>query len=228
MAEYVIAFGKEGYIKYTSHLDMLRFFKRAFRRAGLELAYSQGFNPHPKMGFAQPLSLGYSADRELLEFTTEREYTKEEIFSVLEPNLAEGLTLRGFGTVNTKKSLAAQVDSADYRVTYPAAFDPEKTPETAAAYLAQPEIMAEKFSKKKHKTVSSDIRPKIRDLKCSQDAAGKLVLDMKVDCGSASNLSPEQVIQTFSAFAGIDCPRYEIEVIRKDLHISPEDAVTWL
>ncbi|MFR0902151.1 MAG: TIGR03936 family radical SAM-associated protein [Anaerovoracaceae bacterium] len=63
---YVLKFTKNGYAKYTSHLDMLRFFKRAFRKSGISLRYSQGFNPHPKMSFAQPLSLGYSSSFELL------------------------------------------------------------------------------------------------------------------------------------------------------------------
>ena len=45
---YVIKFSKGGYAKYTSHLDLLRFFKRAFRKTGVDLKYSQGFNPHPQ------------------------------------------------------------------------------------------------------------------------------------------------------------------------------------
>ena len=67
---YVIKFSKGGYAKYTSHLDLLRFFKRAFRKTGVDLKYSQGFNPHPKLSFAQPLSLGYLGDNELVEFET--------------------------------------------------------------------------------------------------------------------------------------------------------------
>ena len=66
MSKYVLTFSKSGLIRFTSHLDMLRLFKRGFRRAGIELKYSQGFNPHPRMGFAQPLSLGYLAEAELL------------------------------------------------------------------------------------------------------------------------------------------------------------------
>ena len=58
MSRYVIKFSKEGNIRYISHLDLLRLFKRSFKRVGIKLQYSQGFNPHPKMSFAQPLSLG--------------------------------------------------------------------------------------------------------------------------------------------------------------------------
>ena len=55
--KYVLKFSKDGYAKYTSHLDLLRFFKRAFRKSGIALSYSQGFNPHPKTVFSVPLSV---------------------------------------------------------------------------------------------------------------------------------------------------------------------------
>ena len=70
MFKYVMTFSKTGTICYTSHLDLMRMFKRAFKRGGIKLAYSQGFNPHPKLGFAQPLSLGYEGMKELMEFET--------------------------------------------------------------------------------------------------------------------------------------------------------------
>ena len=75
MNRYVIKFEKDGYVKYTSHLDILRIFKRSFKKTGLALKYSQGFNPHPKMGFAQPLSLGYSSKCELIEFVETDHFT---------------------------------------------------------------------------------------------------------------------------------------------------------
>ena len=50
MSRYAVKFTKNGFLKYTSHLDMLRLFKRIIKRADIRLKYSQGFNPHPKMG----------------------------------------------------------------------------------------------------------------------------------------------------------------------------------
>ena len=55
MFKYVLTFSKTGIICYTSHLDIMRMFNRVIKRAGIRLSYSQGFNPHPKMGFAQPI-----------------------------------------------------------------------------------------------------------------------------------------------------------------------------
>ena len=51
MSKFVLYFTKTGYVKYTFHLDMIRLFKRIFKRSGLDLEHSQGYNPHPKMVF---------------------------------------------------------------------------------------------------------------------------------------------------------------------------------
>ena len=139
MSKYVLTFSKSGLIRFTSHLDMLRLFKRGFRRAGIELKYSQGFNPHPRMGFAQPLSLGYLAEAELLEFETTREYTKDEIISSMKPTLAQGIAIHGVGIAEGKKSLAALVDSATYTVTFPVSVFRKDFRQVTADYLAQKE-----------------------------------------------------------------------------------------
>ena len=97
MARYYLVFSKNGYAVYTSHLDMQRFFKRAFARAEIELAFSNGFNPHPKMSFAQPLSLGYSSQSEYLEFQTKEQMPAEQIKSRLAEVMPEGQDLYQMG-----------------------------------------------------------------------------------------------------------------------------------
>ena len=98
---------------------MQRLFKRAFRRCGVDLAYSQGFNPHPKMGFAQPLSLGYEALAELLEFETGEPVSKRKIIDVLPENLPRGIEITGFGNIlEKKKTIAAAIIAAEYEVTH--------------------------------------------------------------------------------------------------------------
>ena len=84
MPRYVIEFEKGGYTKYISHLDLLRVFKRIFKVTGLDVRYSQGYNPHPKMGFAQPLSLGYSSVNEYLEFETVTAHDTGEMRNVIQ------------------------------------------------------------------------------------------------------------------------------------------------
>ena len=120
MYQYVIKFAKEGAICYTSHLDLLRLFKRVFKKSGINLAYSQGFNPHPKMGFAQPLSLGYSSVSEYLEFETTDEYEAQVLKAEIQRRMPAGITIFDcIKTENKKKSLAARAESAEYMIAIP-------------------------------------------------------------------------------------------------------------
>ena len=93
MPRYVARFEKGGYTKYISHLDLLRVFKRAFKVMGLDIKYSNGYNPHPKMSFAQPLSLGYSSLCEYLEFETITPHDPESLKEDLAKNLPRDLAI---------------------------------------------------------------------------------------------------------------------------------------
>lgn len=218
MAErYVLKFSKEGYAKYTSHLDLLRFFKRAFRKTGIDLRYSQGFNPHPKLGFAQPLSLGYSGAEELLEFETNTYNEPERIMELLKPEMPEGLEIKHCDKLDLKiKSLAGEAESADYTVMFPVKVAREKLEKTIRAYLAQDEIKALKRRKKDKKMIETDIKKQIRSIE-GNISGETICLNMTLDCGSISNCSPELVISSFCRFAGFDIPRYSIEVERKKI-----------
>ena len=218
--KYVLKFTKDGYAKYTSHLDLLRFFKRAFRKSGIALSYSQGFNPHPKLGFAQPLSLGYSSACELLEFTTNVPYETDKIYDMLKDMMPEGLTILWCQELSDDiKSLASIADYAVYDVVIPYEATSEKLDELKAGYLAQEEILAMKKQKKDKKLVSVNIKHMIRNFEVNPCEEG-IKLSLLLDCGSISNCSPELVIASFCDFAKIDVPRYAMEVERKVLGFS--------
>lgn len=217
MNKYVIHFSKKGYIKYTSHLDMLRLFKRAFKKTGISLVHSQGFNPHPKMGFAQPLSLGYTSSCEFLEFETQEVQDEREMAEKLSAAMPEGIEIHSCSPFDMNvKSLAAATVEAEYTVTFPVKTDEKDYQEILCSYLNQSEILAEKRQKKTKKMVASDIRPKIRSMEILHNFP-ELALNMRLDCGSASNLSPEQVIASFIKFADMNVQRFDIDVERKKL-----------
>ncbi len=123
MSKYIIEFSKTGTICYTSHLDLMRIFKRAFKRTGIALAYSQGFNPHPKMGFAQPLSLGYWGIEEYIEFETAEGQDAdghEALMQRLAAGLPEGIDLkRCLPADHLTKTLAAHTVAAEYMIAVP-------------------------------------------------------------------------------------------------------------
>ena len=112
---------RDVYKRQISHLDTLRLFKRAFKRSGIRLSYSKGFNPHPKMGFAQPLPLGYSSVSEYLEVETEEAYSPKELERALTGQVPEGIRILFCRKAEeSKKSLAAKTTAAEYIIGIPA------------------------------------------------------------------------------------------------------------
>ena len=165
MSKYIIRFAKEGYMKYTSHLDMLRLFQRAFKRCDITMAHSQGFNPHPKMGFAQPLSLGYTAADEILEFETVEDFLPVDIKNAVSEIMPQGLIIKACSRLTDNvKSLAAIVDEAEYTVVFPVKANSADYAKILSDYLAQNSIKAYKRQKKTKKMVEVDIRSKIRNI----------------------------------------------------------------
>ena len=227
MSKYALLFSKTGYIRYTSHLDLLRIFKRAFRRAGIEVSYSHGFNPHPKMGFCQPLSLGYSGLNELIEFQTESDSGRTGWMDNMQKCLPEGIALISMGLIaEGQRSLAASVYAADYDITFPVPYILKDFPELVSDFMAQDHIICEK----KMKTggiKETDIKGKIRSIE-AVDHDGRLMIRTELDSGSQSNLSPELVIQSFLRFALPYTERYDIEVCRDSLKVGIDYDITWM
>ena len=226
--KYVIRFQKTGVICYTSHLDIMKVFKRSFKRAGIRLAYSQGFNPHPKMGFAQPLSLGYESLDEYIEFETadvaagECQMSASEILERMRALMPEGLELLSIEEATHPKTLAANTVSAEYRIEIPVkgqdrgslSSDPRVLWQD---YMGQTEILAFKKQKKKKALVQVDIRPKIREI-LFYPFEEELRIETTLDSGSDSNLSPELVITTVLERFGLTTPRSEVGVTRIKIH----------
>ncbi len=223
--KYVIRFQKTGVICYTSHLDIMKVFKRSFKRAGIKLAYSQGFNPHPKMGFAQPLSLGYESLDEYIEFETANDdaFSADEILEKMRALMPEGLDLLSISEATHSKTLAANTVAAEYTIEIPLGAAGNREPVSTdprmlwQSYMGQDEIMTLKKQKKKKEPVLVNIRPKIREMAFfpSED---ELRIDAVLDSGSDSNLSPELVITTILERFGLDIPRSEIKVTRNKIH----------
>lgn len=216
MNQYVIKFSKQGFICYTSHLDLLRLFKRAFKKARIKLAHSQGFNPHPKMGFAQPLSLGYSSVCEYLEFETEEPCDPSEIYSAIQRQMPEGINIFYCEKqTDQKKSLAARTTAAEYILGIPAGKVME-TDSLCCDFLQQEEILVPKRQKKSKALKDVNIRPMIRHLNVVAEGEN-LIFTALLDSGSQSNLSPELLITALTRFLDIQTDRAEMNVMRTKL-----------
>lgn len=218
MNQYAIKFSKEGYICYISHLDLLRLFKRAFKKAEIRLSYSQGFNPHPKMGFAQPLSLGYASVGEYLEFETEKAYDTKELKHLVSTQMPEGIRIFDCESLDgQKRSLAARNHAAEYIIGMPVGQEfGEEVKNLCRDFLAQESILVPKKQKKSGKITEVDIRGKIQSLDFLAEGENLLITGL-LDSGSQSNLSPELLIRAIAQFLNISVDRSEVGVMRTKL-----------
>ena len=169
------------------------------------------------MGFAQPLSLGYSSRCELIEFETQTPHTTGEILEKMRYEMPEGIKLLWcFELAEEIKSLAADADAAEYKIWIPTEMTEEALQDAVKTYLQKEEVIAQKRMKKTKKMEPVNIRKMIRGLEISKVGEFAMIKAL-LDCGSKSNCSPELVISSFCEHSGIDTPRYEIEVERINL-----------
>lgn len=207
------ACGKE--LRYLSHLDLLRLFQRAMRRAGLPLAYTGGYSPRPRLSLAAPLPVGATASREYGEVYLAKPLSPAAFCRRLVAQLPAGITLTGAVSVPLEEPpLAAVVNAALYRAVWAG-----KTPAPARAelqeslerLLARPAIMIRRYGKKGRIT-AQNIRPFILSagLLPPGDDAPELRLLLQV--GSRGGVSPSRVLEQLQLGGGLREER------RWDLH----------
>lgn len=224
MGRYLLKFSKEKNLKYISHLDLLRVFQRAFKRAHIRLRYSQGFNPHAKIGFGQPLSLGSESTGEYMEFETAEDGSPEEYLTSLSECMPEGIRL--FSCIRLKEegktSLAAAVAYASYVVKF------RGSEETGSAlsgglkeYIRQESVICRKTNKKK-KIVETNIRPMILSLSEARAGEGENVYAMTLQTGNGGNLNPEMLVRSFCEFCGVEYQRHQWDYRRTEMYFAPE------
>ena len=114
----IAAFQKNKEISYTSHLDVQRTLQRAFRRAELPLAYSKGFNPHPKLSFATALATGYTSDGEWFEVELDRSIEPQAFIERVNPALPDGMrVVEAFEADDSIDTLSKLIRAARYELT---------------------------------------------------------------------------------------------------------------
>lgn len=118
-----LKFAKQHALRFISHLDLMRLFERVFHRAGIPLAYSQGFHPHPKIAFGPPLALGLVSESEYVDVQYQ-DLSVPEFMTRLQSALPPGLVILASKPLYGKgQSLCALVNRIDYEITFPANFE---------------------------------------------------------------------------------------------------------
>ncbi len=175
-------FEKCGRAKYISHLDLNRCMQRTFKRSGIPVWYTEGFNPHIYINFALPLSLGYESKAEIMDFNITEQMPLNEIKDMLNKAMPEGLKIVKVYTPNTKQ---LGIKFSDFKLTFDKCIkaDFEK-------FMAQETINTIKKTKRGEKEI--DLKPDINVISC-EEAEGKTILVLRLPAGNDKNINPSLV-----------------------------------
>ena len=205
-----IKFKKYGPMKFIGHLDVMRYFQKAMRRAGVDICYSGGFSPHQIMSFASPLGVGV---------TSQGEYVDIEVNTVM----TEGFAVESWRLLpDDSKAAMSLVAAADYTVVFRPGYEPEgETAEDwfarAAALFDAPAVLIDKKTKKGMAQV--DLKPLVYEIHARSGETPALF--MKVSAGSLANVKPQQVLDAFYQSLRMEQPpfahMYQREEVYADL-----------
>lgn len=188
-------FAKTGRAKYISHLDLIRCLQRAVCRAGLPAAYSGGFHPHMQTSFAATLPLGFTSTSEILELGLTEEVPYGEVMERLNDVLPEDIRILEAGA---PQFAFKELTYALYTVELPCD-DPAQLRTDLDQFLAQPEILAQKKTKKGLKEIDLKPMTEVMDIR---EEIGRLVLELCLPAGSAANLNPMLLLEAWQNSAG--------------------------
>lgn len=191
-----IRFGKEGVVKFIGHLDIMRYFQKAFRRAGFDMKYSNGFHPHQIISFASPLGVGLESSGEYMDIEVLSITDLDEMKTAINEQMAEGITVYSINPLpDDAKNSMSLVAAADYLVKIIASDDNKYKDisfirSLTEGFMAKDHIPVMKKTKKSEKEV--DIRALVHEM--NVDDEGRIF--MKVSAGSAANIKPELILHT--------------------------------
>jgi len=214
-----IKYGKTIKGKFLSHLDLIRAWERAMRRGKIPLAFSQGFNPHPKMSFGSALAVGVTSSGEYMDIELKNIFPIQEIKRELEKYLPVGLELYEIVKIDNKAaSLMSIINRAKYlvkaRLKEP--FNQEKFANGIKILLNQENVKILRPTKKGLK--EKDIRSGIYELKGRIIDDKTVLVEFIVQTGSSGNIRPEEVMAALEK-NGVPLDLKILDIHREGLYI---------
>ena len=206
-------FKKYGPIVYIGHLDIMRFFQKAIRRSGIDAAYTEGFSPHLKLSFAQPLSVGVETDGDYFDLEMETLPDLNTLVSEMNKQCVDGIEILNVTLLNDDvQNGMSSVKAADYIYSF-------------ESLLGEKELLDKFFSQetyifeyvRKEKTKVKDLMEDIYEYKILSDTE----LLVKVNSSSAGNLKADVVIEALEKYGlKAKCLKYK----RLDLYTTDSEG----
>ena len=205
-------FKKHGCMKFIGHLDIMRYFQKAIRRADIDIAYSEGFSPHMIMSFAAPLGVGLTSEGEYVDLQVKSCESSMAAVNALNSVMVDGMEVVSFKRLpeNVKNAMSS-VAAADYFVNFREGYAPENWEEKFNAFLQKEEMLIVKKTKRSEAEV--DLKPMLYHAEIKDSG-----IFMQVACGSVNNLKPELVMEAFAKDAGVEFAPFALEVCRLEVY----------
>ena len=187
-----LTFARGEPLRFISHLDLTRFWERALKRAGVIVAYSEGFSPHPQIALGAPLPVGTTGEAELMDIYLAEPLEPEELRRRLAPQLPPGVSISAAEEIPLDwPSLQSQLRAADWRVTLAAGCERSDVEQRVAALLARESIPWEQQREKEVRRY--DLRPLIESLKVG-DGEEPVTLRMRLRAEPSATGRADQVV----------------------------------
>ena len=220
-----IKFRKWGCMKFIGHLDMLRFFQKAMRRADIDICYSEGFSPHQIMSFAAPLGVGITSDGEYFDIEVHSTKSSEESIQMINNTLVDGVEVTGYVALpDDAKTAMSIVTAADYILSYKDGYESPFTLEEWEKHVGELLTSADHFTiikKTKKSEREMDLKPLVYafDLR---EIDGEPAFYLNVCTGSVDNIKPELVLSSVYEKLGVEYNESAITIHRIDTYATDE------
>lgn len=232
-------------MKFIGHLDMMRYFQKAIRRADIDIAYSEGYSPHQIMSFAAPLGVGVTSDGEYFDIEVRSSESSQASIDALNRVMVDGISILEYKKLpDTAKTSMSLVAAADYLVYVKPGYDllsdslETLQEQIQGFYKEQKEILITKQTKKKE--IQMDLKPLIYEMKAvnleDKDTLRQLqvknpdmayvsgnALFLKVCTGSSDNIKPELVLEAFCKFCGLDYHALGFQIHRLEVYAKADE-----
>ena len=219
--KYRIKFSKNGAVRYTGHLDVMRYFQRVIKRAQLPVKYSEGFSPHQLLSFAFPLSVGYTSDGEYFDMVMTEKVNESYIKDAMNNQSDTGIKVIAVKQLDSKeRNCMACVFAASYNITIKDKIVlPDNFKEKAVDYLSQATIPVNKPKKKGGGFTQMDLKRYLYDYRFVDDRTVYIC----VNAGSETNINPAFVMREICNDQNIDLDDNPFFIHRVDIFQNDSD-----
>lgn len=222
-----VKFKKWGCMKFIGHLDMMRYFQKAVRRADIDIRYSEGYSAHQIMSFAAPLGVGITSDGEYFDIDVNTTESTEKSIAALNAQMVDGVEVTGYVLLpdDAKKAMSL-VAAADYVLCFKEGYESPYTIEQWKEainkhFFEEPSFVVMKKTKKSEREV--DIKPLVYKLAVIENNE-KPEFFMQVSTGSIDNIKPEFVLNAIYERCGLTYDPLAIQIHRQEVYAKKDDG----